>query len=127
VCALWVLSVPIPYAIAPRHRSRAGRLTAAGESSRIPSTGGSVSEFKSTATRPTGVTLLPHKPARATTDTGPEHSAVPEPPAPACPRCHSSNIVPQTLRSDTDAEFTYYHCNACSHMWIVRKADSQPS
>jgi hypothetical protein len=86
-----------------------------------------VSSFEARPTRPTGVTLLPYKPARANTDTGPEHSVVPEPPPPACPRCQSSNIVPLTLRNDTDAEFTYYHCNGCGHMWIVRRADAQPS
>jgi len=71
--------------------------------------------------------LLPYKPARSNTDTGPKHSVATEPPPTVCPRCQSSNIVPLTLRSDTDAEFTYYHCNACDHMWIVRKADSPPS
>ena len=29
-----------------------------------------------------------------------------------------------TVRSDTDTEFTYSHCNAGGHMWIVRRADS---
>ena len=44
--------------------------------------------------------------------------------APRCPRCQTSNTEQMTQRSASDADFNYFCCNACGHMWIVAKAAS---